>query len=556
MASEPEMLPSLASKSQNGTYTIPEQPLGSTRSVRIITIGAGASGINMIRTLRESISNYTHVVYEKNPQIGGTWYENRYPGCSCDIPAHNYQFSWRPNPEWSAFFAPAPEIERYLCQVCEEEGLLESIKTSHRVVGAFWNEDKRIWEVEVENLESGEIFNDFCHFLLDASGILNNWKLPDIVGLEDFQGDLIHSANWPEEFTYSGKKIAVIGNGSSGIQIVPTLQPEVKELVHFVRSPTWIAPTQQQAIAAGPAAHILQNVEMDGDKFTTQQIEKFKASPEYYLEFVKAVEQEINSKFPLLIKDSGLATRAAELLAMHMKATLGGDEHLSKALIPTFPVGCRRITPGVGYLSSLTEVNVRVVTEKIVRAVPNGIEIDTGEIIELDAIVCATGFDVSFRPRFPLVGQKANLQDLWTKNLPQAYMSCAVPEFPNYFKHVARYIVGVIQKCQTEGISSISPTETATRSFNEHIDAFMPRTAWAGTCRSWFKNGRETGPVTATHPGSRIHWFHMLEKFRGEDFEYGYVDGKRFSYLGNGFSTKELGDSDSTWYLEKLGHKL
>lgn len=118
---------------------------------------------------------------------------------------------------------------------------------------------------------------------------------------------------------------------------------------------------------------------------------------------------------------------------MYMKAMLGGDERLSKALIPTFPVGCRRLTPGVGYLQSLTKENVRVVTEKIVRVVPDGIEIDSGEVIHLDAIVCATGFDVSFRPRFPIVGQKGNLQDLWTQNLPQAYMSCAVPGFPNYF---------------------------------------------------------------------------------------------------------------------------
>ena len=103
-----------------------------------------------------------------------------------------------------------------------------------------------------------------------------------------------------------------------------------------------------------------------------------------------------------------------------------------------------------------------------------------------------------------------------------------------------------------EGITAISPSAVATKAYNEHIDVFMPRTAWAGTCRSWFKNGKETGPVTALHPGSRIHWFHMLEGFRGEDFEYEWVGGKRYGYLGNGFSTKELGDGDKTWYLGKL----
>lgn len=121
---------------------------------------------------------------------------------------------------------------------------------------------------------------------------------------------------------------------------------------------------------------------------------------------------------------------------------------------------------------------------------------------------------------------------------------------------MAKYITSIIHKCQTEGIKALCPSEAAVHDYYEHIEAFMPRTAWAGTCRSWFKNGQETGPVTALHPGSRIHWFHMLETFRGEDYEFTYVKGKRFRYLGNGFSTKELGDGDKSWYLGTLGVKI
>jgi cation diffusion facilitator CzcD-associated flavoprotein CzcO len=118
---------------------------------------------------------------------------------------------------------------------------------------------------------------------------------------------------------------------------------------------------------------------------------------------------------------------------MYMKVSLGGDGRLCNALIPKFPVGCRRLTPAVGYLSALTADNVRVVTDKILRVAPNGIEISTGEVIDVDVLVCATGFDVSFCPRFPIIGRKGNLKDLWTENLPRAYMSCAVPDFPNFF---------------------------------------------------------------------------------------------------------------------------
>lgn len=121
---------------------------------------------------------------------------------------------------------------------------------------------------------------------------------------------------------------------------------------------------------------------------------------------------------------------------MFMRASLGGDERLSKALIPDFPVGCRRLTPAVGYLASLTADNVRVVTDKIVKVVPNGIEISTGEVIEIDVLICATGFDVSFCPRFAIIGRNGNLQDLWTENLPRAYMSCAIPDFPNFFSRL------------------------------------------------------------------------------------------------------------------------
>jgi len=157
---------------QNGTYSISEAPLGTARRIRIVTIGGGASGINMIRTLRQTLTDYEHIVYEKNPSIGGTWYENRYPGCKCDVPAHNYQYSWRHNPSWSTFFASAQEIEQYLCTVCEEEKMGPSIKTSHQVKGANWNEEKGVWELEIQNTETGEAFQDYGHFLLDATGIL------------------------------------------------------------------------------------------------------------------------------------------------------------------------------------------------------------------------------------------------------------------------------------------------------------------------------------------------------------------------------------------------
>lgn len=273
-----------------------------------------------------------------------------------------------------------------------------------------------------------------------------------------------------------------------------------------------------------------------------------------------------------MVNNDGLADALQKNLEVHMKAALKDDPDLIRAVIPTtFPAGCRRLTPGPGYLESLSATNLRVVTEGIRKVLPGGIELVSGEFIELDAIVCATGFDVSFCPRFPIVGKNGrNLQDIWGKNLPAAYMSCAVPDMPNYFvfmgpnapighgsvlsiaEQVARYIVRMLKKCQIENIKSVTVRAEATREFTEHTHTFLPRTIWAGNCRSWYKNGTIDGPITALHPGSRIHWFHMMEIFRPEDYEYEYqCPANRFQFLGNGFSVRESA-KNPTWYLEQL----
>ncbi len=153
-------------------YTVREQPLGSARGIRIVGIGAGASGLNMIRTLRLNLTNHGLVVYEKNADVGGTWFENQYPGCRCDIPSHSYQFSWRPKHDWTNFCSSAEEIQDYLRQVCDEEGMRPFIKTSHQVVSARWDEKGGVWDLVVRNLQTKAEFRDFAHFLIDGTGIL------------------------------------------------------------------------------------------------------------------------------------------------------------------------------------------------------------------------------------------------------------------------------------------------------------------------------------------------------------------------------------------------
>lgn len=267
-----------------------------------------------------------------------------------------------------------------------------------------------------------------------------------------------------------------------------------------------------------------------------------------------------------------------------MRVKLNHNEPIINKLIPTFPVGCRRSTPGNGYLEALIAPNVRLITESIDRVVPEGILLSTGEVLKVDVFICASGFDISFWPRFPTIGRnEASLKVQW-ETKPEAYLSLAAENFPNYFskcyppvaffslkpvsvfcgpnapighgsvipivEHTAKYIINVLKKMQVQGIRTIAPSAKAVADFNAHIPAFMKRTVWSAKCRSWYKNGKVDGPVIGLHPGSRIHWFHMLDQPRYEDFEYTYLTANRFQYLGNGLSTREEDLSQTAYYFD------
>jgi cation diffusion facilitator CzcD-associated flavoprotein CzcO len=221
-------------------YTILERPYGTKRHVRVIIMGAGASTLNFLKKAEEQMETLSITVYEKNHDIGGTWLENRYPGCACDIPAVNYQFTWKIR-IWERYYAYAPEIWEYLKEIEREGRFIEKyIKLRHRIESAKWDEEEGVWRIGVKNLETGEVKEDFAEFFINAGGVLNGWKWPDIPGLHEFKGKLMHSATYEEGYQLKGKKVAVIGAGSSGVQLVAAIQKDVESLYHWVKSPIWI----------------------------------------------------------------------------------------------------------------------------------------------------------------------------------------------------------------------------------------------------------------------------------------------------------------------------
>jgi len=349
------------------------------RHLKIICVGAGASGLLVAYKLQRHFGDFSLAVYEKNAEASGTWYENRYPGCACDVPSHCYTWSFEPKTDWSATYASSKEIHRYFNDFKTKYGLDRYIHLQHQVSAAVWNASTAEWEVEIEDLRSGKKIRDTAHVVINAGGILNAWRYPPIPGIKDYAGKLVHSAAWDPDLVLNGKVVGLIGNGSSGIQILPAIKDQVKHLTTFIREPTWVSPPMGQ----------------DYKVYEKEEQIKFVTEPQYHLQTRREIESQMNSAFPLFFAGSEVQKMSRDHMLSTMKEKLH-DEDLEKLLIPEWSVGCRRITPGRNYLESLTHEKVEVVYGEISNITKKGCVVD-GKEYPVDVLICATGFDtVSF----------------------------------------------------------------------------------------------------------------------------------------------------------------
>ncbi|KAJ5085310.1 hypothetical protein N7532_010081 [Penicillium argentinense] len=527
-------------------------PLNSNRPLRVIIIGAGVSGLLMGYKLQRNFDDLDFTIYEKNPDVGGTWYENRYPGCACDNPSHTYVWSFDPNPTWSSTYASSSEIFEYFKRFQFRSNLGEKTKISHQVVGAKWDDHAAKWEVEIKDSVKNVLMRDSCDVLVNAGGILNAWKWPTIPGLHDFQGKLVHSASWDQSLDLTGKHVGLIGNGSSGIQILPAILPQVSKCTTFIREPSWVA-------VAGFAG-------FEPRRFEKAEKETFARDPGALLKFRRWLEHNMNKVFPLFIANSPAQEQSRELFETSMQGVLK-DPVLEDQLIPKWAVGCRRLTPGVGYLQSLKHEKTTVVYGEISRILPRGCAMEDGSEHPVDVLVCATGFDTTFKPRFPLIGPHGRqLADDW-KDEPRSYLGVAAPGFPNYYMFLgpnspigngpvligieaqADYICKHITRIQQQGIKSIEVTKEAVDDFIDFKDIYMKDTVWKQDCRSWYKGNTADGKIVALWPGSTIHYVEAMQNVRYEDFKVRYF-GNRFNYLGNGMTkTEMMPDADLARYI-------
>ncbi|KAH8800479.1 flavin-binding monooxygenase-like protein [Xylogone sp. PMI_703] len=548
-------LESLPPHTNSQGYTVPDVTYADpqNRRMRVVTVGAGYSGILLAYKLAREVENVEHVIYEKNGDIGGTWLENKYPNCACDVPSHSYVYDFALNPYWKELYSKSDAIWNYLDRVCRVFDLRKYMHFNCRILDAVWSQDIGKWALKVERTyadESTEIFSDNCDVLLHAAGFLNISKIPDIEGLETFKGRIIHTAAWPEDFgaeQWKDKRMAVIGAGASSVQTTPGLQSYAQHIDLFVRSRTWLASSRGQSTTK--------------PYFTTEEQEDLANNLEKLVAKAREYELSANSLW------QGMFLNSPEQQAMVEQATKIMTTHLERpdlidGFVPDFAVGCRRTTPGVAFMHAVAQPNVTVHFTGVHKILPDGVVGTDGKTVTgIDTIVCATGFDTSYRPSFHIIGQEGvSMADRLTPR-PDSYFGVSVPGFPNYIRYggpsfpvlsgsltaaitaITDLAIAMIKKIQLEDIRSIAPRVDATKLFVEHTQAMLHGTVWEDTCNSWYKH--KSGYIASVWPGSGLHYQAVIRNSRWEDWEIKHMNPHNlFAYLGRGF-TKALRDPNA-----------
>ena len=369
------------------------------------------------------------------------------------------------------------------------------MKLQHEVVDCWWSQQEGKWHIKIKKPD-GSVFEDTSDLLISARGLLNNKQWPDVEGLRSFEGETMHSAAWNDKYDFTEKRVGVIGSGSSAIQIIPKLQknPGAK-LNCFIRSRTWISPpfAQKQQDELG----------MKQYQFDPEQIEKFRNDPEAWFDFRMRIESDANNIHGVTLKGTPMQKGAQALFEQGMKERLASKPEYFEWIKPSFAPGCRRLTPGPGFLEALVEDNVNFIRDRISRIEPKGVVTEDGKLHEIDALVCATGFYASAAPPFKVTGLNGHtLQEHW-KDRAVNYLSLATDQFPNHFlmlgpngaigegsltmmiESTGDYIVKAIRKMQKENIKSMTIKPERVRDFVKYSDTYFNGTVFMDDCKSW-----------------------------------------------------------------------
>jgi cation diffusion facilitator CzcD-associated flavoprotein CzcO len=450
-------------------------------------LGAGFGGLGMaIRLQQAGMEDF--VVWERDADVGGTWWTNTYPGCQCDIPSHLYSFSFAPNPEWSRTYPLQPEIRSYLRQCAERYGVDDRIRLRCEVRGAAWDDDEGVWQIETSQ---GPYTVDV---LVAAPGFLSEPATPSLPGIESFAGKTFHTARWNHEHDLTGRRVAVIGTGASAIQTVPQIQPIVEHLDVFQRTPPWVMPHRDRPI-------------------TDLERRIYRRFPALQRAVRTAVYYSRELLVPGFVYRPRLMKLPQRVARRHLEKNVA-DPELRARLMPDYSFGCKRVLPSNEWYPALTQPNVSVVSTGIREVQPNGIVTTDGELHELDTIVFATGFYVT-DVRFAKIVRGRDgmlMSDVWNGS-PQAYRGTAVAGFPNLFiitgpntglghnslvymiEAQLDYLMDALGTMDQRGATRVEVRRAAQEAYNAELQSRMGRTVWnSGGCSSWYidANGKNT----------------------------------------------------------------
>jgi cation diffusion facilitator CzcD-associated flavoprotein CzcO len=448
------------------------------RHSHVAIIGTGLSGLGAaIRLKRDGIDDF--VLLERAGDVGGTWRDNTYPGCACDVESHLYSLSFAPESGWSYRFSRQPEIWRYLQRLARDFNLLPQICFHHEVRRADWDGDARAWRIET----SGGTFT--ARVLVMAAGALSEPSVPDLPGLDTFRGPAFHSARWDHTFDTSGRRVAVIGTGASAVQFIPELQKQAAALYVFQRTPAWVMPRPDGAIP-------------QWRRWLYRRVPAVQRAVRLLIYLYREV-------WILVFRHPAMMARAQQLAARHLARSVS-DPALRAKLTPDYVMGCKRVLLSNDYYPALTRPNVEVVTTPI--AAVRERSIVTADRVErpVDAIVFGTGFRVTDPPLASRVRGRdgRTLKEVWAGS-PRAHVGTSVAGFPNLFillgpntglghnsvvymtEGQIDHLLGALRYMRDRRVDAIEPTEQAQRSFVSGVDRRMRGTVWvSGGCSSWY----------------------------------------------------------------------
>jgi cation diffusion facilitator CzcD-associated flavoprotein CzcO len=486
--------------------------MGERTDTSVVIVGTGFSGLGMAIQLRKQ-GRHDFVILEKAEDVGGTWRDNTYPGCACDIQSHMYSFSFEQNPNWTRSFSPQPEIWDYLRAVAGKYDLYPAIRFGQEMTGARWDSDEHRWHVTTRG---GDEF--VGRYLVNGVGALHLPEIPELKGIEAFQGEKFHSAEWKHDYDLRGKRVAVIGTGASAIQFVPQIAPEVERLSLFQRTPPWILPKPDRVMP----------------EWSRGLFEKIPGVQRAYRDLLY---WSLEARALGFNGHPGVMKFGQKMAKAHLARSVK-DPALRRKLLPDYTMGCKRVLISNDYYPALTRDNVGVITNGVAEVRAHSVVDTAGVEHEVDAIIFGTGFHVTDAfDNLDIIGEGGrNLAKEWSSEGMQTHLGITVSGFPNLFfllgpntglghnsvvfmiESQIRYIAEAIGLVERTGAKGIVPRPDVQERFNTEVQRKLSKGVWTqGGCKSWYLDAK--GVNRALWPGFTWRYWLATRKLRPADFE-------------------------------------